>query len=70
MIIDKLKVTPNGSNFAKVVEVAETGVKLQIDGESSARETYYNSLVIPNVGDRVYIVNVNSTILVVGKLIY
>lgn len=61
----------NNPNFAAVIEVvAGKGVKLKVDGEDEARETYYNSVTQVNVGDRVYINYISGTILVIGKLQY
>lgn len=55
--------------LAMVIEVKEgVGVKIQIEGESAPRETYYNSLVIPQVGDRVYFVETGGTLLIQGSL--
>lgn len=55
--------------LAMVIEVKEgVGVKIQIEGEQSPRNTYYNSLVIPQVGDRVYFVETGGTLLIQGSL--
>lgn len=61
----------SGSNFALVTGVTPgKGVKIKIDGEDSALETFYNSLTVVNVNDRVFIQRVSGTILVIGKLQY
>lgn len=58
-------------NLAKVVEVvAGKGVKIKLDSEASARETYYNSLVIPVVNDRVFYLETSGTLLIIGTLKY
>lgn len=55
--------------LATVKEVVEgDGVKIQIDGESNPRETYYKSLVIPQVGDRVFYIETSKTLLIIGSL--
>lgn len=60
-----------GASFATVIEVIpEKGVKIRIDGEESALNTYYNSYVIVNEGDRVGIKRVSGTIVIEGKLQY
>ena len=56
-------------SLATVKEVKEgTGVKIQIDGENAPRETYYNSLIVPQVGDRAYFIETGGTILILGSL--
>ncbi|MDA3732102.1 hypothetical protein PBV87_11470 [Niameybacter massiliensis] len=56
--------------FATVEEVTSNGIKLRLDGEQEARETYYNSISQVNKDDRVYINYVSGTILILGKLLY
>lgn len=54
--------------LATVIEVKEgVGVKIQIEGEQSPRNTYYNSLVIPQVGDRVYFFKEGEIIIIIGS---
>lgn len=56
------------SNLASVVEVKEgVGVKIHIEGEENPRDTYYQSLVIPQVGDRVYFVRDCGSIIIQGS---
>lgn len=70
MDLSWLEVTKQDAiTLAMVIEVKEgVGVKIQIEGESAPRETYYNSLVIPQVGDRVYFVETGGTLLIQGSL--
>lgn len=56
--------------FATVEEVTINGIKIKIDGENQARETYYNSVAQVNVNDRVYINYVSGTIIILGRLLY
>lgn len=54
--------------LATVIEVKEgVGVKIHIESEKSPRDTYYNSLVIPQVGDRVYFVKEGDNIVIIGS---
>lgn len=66
---EKLK-TYSNPNFATVIESTSKGVKIKKDGEQQAIDTYYNSLVGVNAGDRVYIQQVSGTYLIIGKLQY
>lgn len=53
----KMAVNPEKDRIqlAMVIEVKEgVGVKIQIEGESAPRETYYNSLAVVEKGDRVF----------------
>lgn len=56
--------------FATVEEVTSNGIKLRLDGEQEARETYYNSISQVTTGDRVYINYVSGSIIIIGKLLY
>lgn len=61
----------NAAPFATVLAVIQgRGVKIKIDGDESAVDTYYNSLQVVNVNDRVHIQNVSGTIIIIGKLQY
>lgn len=68
--LEKFMDIPDEIHLAMVKEVVlGKGVKVQIDGESAPRETYYNSLVIPEVNDRVYFIKTDATnILIKGSL--
>lgn len=56
------------AHYATVIAVTSQGVKIRIDGEEEALETYYNSLQSVNAGNRVYIEYVSGTVLIIGSL--
>lgn len=66
----KLK-EPSKSRLATVIEEAPgKGIKIKIDGEDAARETYYNGTVKTTAGDRVFISYYSGTVIISGKLLY
>lgn len=68
--LEKFIDVPEEIHLATVKEVViGKGVKIQIDGDGAPRETYYNSFVIPEVGDRVYFDKTDpTTVLIKGIL--
>lgn len=60
----------SNSNLAEVIDVSNEGVKLKIEGEKEARNTYYDCVNPVSVGDRVYVQYISGTVIVIGKLLY
>ncbi len=59
------------ARLAVVQSVETNGLALRFEGEETARSKPYKCLdsYIPTVGDRVYIVPVSGTFLIIGKVV-
>lgn len=69
MGLEKLIVQKEDIQLATVVDVViEKGVKILKDGDTEAKNIYYNSLVIPNVGDRVFYIGKGESLIIQGSL--
>ena len=58
-------------NLATVIAITTNGLTLRFDGENEARMKPYKCLssYIPTIGDRVYIVAISGTYLVIGEVV-
>jgi len=59
------------SSMATVTDISSGHVLLRFDGETAARTKLYKRLssYTPEVGDRVYIVPMSGTYIVIGKVV-
>ena len=63
-------ITSGAAEFylATVVQVATTGIRIQLDGESQALEKPYRRIYTVRTGDRVLVLKMNGTFIVIGPL--
>lgn len=73
--LQKVKNSQQPQNMATIGEVVEVdaskgGVKVRLYGKSEAPDIYYNSLQVVVPGDKVQLMNVSGTTIVLGKYQY
>ena len=63
-------ITSGAAEFylATVVQVATTGIRIQLDGQSQALEKPYRRIYTVRTGDRVLVLKMNGTFIVIGPL--
>lgn len=63
-------ITSGAAEFylATVVQVATAGIRIQLDGDSQALEKPYRRISSVRTGDRVLVLKMNGTFIVIGSL--
>lgn len=63
-------ITSGAAEFylATVIQVTTTGIRIQLDGDSQALEKSYRRIYTVRTGDRVLVLKMSGTYIVIGPL--